>query len=227
MAPRALLGHYNVVPGAVGNARSEHIRNALEAAYADGFDVVNRSLGGGAAGVQDLLTVAVDNLDQANRVLAIANGNEGPGYRTVGSPGSAARGLTAGASAVSRAIVHPIKVGTTNTVPGVKGEFGAGPVTAPLQVVADAASPFNGLSLACSPFATSSFLQGRVALISRGVCDFSVKMRNVRNRWRCGGHRARPGTGRLCDGRHRRAERAHHPGLHGRPGAVRRCAQGR
>jgi hypothetical protein len=31
-------------------------------------------------------------------VVAISNGNEGPGYRTVGSPGSAARGLTAGAS---------------------------------------------------------------------------------------------------------------------------------
>ena len=181
VAPRALLGNYNVFPGAVGNARSEDILNALEAAYADGFDVANMSLGGGAAGVQDLLTVAVDNLDQANMVVAIANGNEGPGYRTVGSPGSAARGLTAGASAVGHAIVHLIKVGSTTTVPGVKGEFGAGPVTAPLQVVADAASPFNGLSLACSPFATSSFLLGRIALISRGVCDFTVKMRNVQN----------------------------------------------
>ena len=181
VAPRALLGNYNVFPGAVGNARSEDILNALEAAYADGFDVANLSLGGGAAGVQDLLTVAVDNLDQANMVVAIANGNEGPGYRTVGSPGSAARGLTAGASAVGHAIVHLIKVGSTTTVPGVKGEFGAGPVTAPLQVVADAASPFNGLSLACGPFATHSFLQGRIALISRGVCDFTVKMRNVQN----------------------------------------------
>ena len=181
VAPRALLGNYNVFPGAVGNARSEDILNALEAAYADGFDVANLSLGGGAAGVQDLLTVAVDNLDQANMVVAIANGNEGPGYRTVGSPGSAARGLTAGASAVGHAIVHLIKVGSTTTVAGVKGEFGAGPVTAPLQVVADAASPFNGLSLACGPFATNSFLQGRIALISRGVCDFTVKMRNVQN----------------------------------------------
>ena len=181
VAPNALLGNYNVFPGAVGNARSEDILNALEAAYADGFDVANMSLGGGAAGVQDLLTVAVDNLDQANMVVAIANGNEGPGYRTVGSPGSAARGLTAGASAVGHAIIHQIKVGSTTTVPGVKGEFGTGPVTAPLQVVTDAASPYNALSLACSPFATSTFLQGRVALISRGVCDFTVKMRNVQN----------------------------------------------
>jgi subtilisin family serine protease len=180
VAPKALLGNYNVFPGGVGNARSEDILNALEAAYTDGFDVANMSLGGDASGIQDLLTVAVDNLDLANMVVAISNGNEGPGYRTVGSPGSAARGLTAGASAVGHEIVHQIMVGS-NTIFGVKGEFGAGPVTAPLRVVADAASPFNALSLACSPFASNTSVQGSIALISRGVCDFTVKMRNVQN----------------------------------------------
>lgn len=177
VAPRALLGNYNVFPGSVANARSEDILNALEAAYADGFDVANMSLGGNAHGIQDLLTVAVDNLDRANMVVAISNGNEGPGYRTVGSPGSAARGLTAGASSVGHQIIHLLSVGAA-TVPGVKGDFGAGPVTAPLQVQADAASPFNGLSQACDPF-TAGSLAGRIALITRGTCDFSVKLRNV------------------------------------------------
>ena len=177
VAPRALLGNYNVFPGAVGNARSEDILNALEAAYQDGFDVANMSLGGGAAGMQDLLTVAVDNLDVANMVVAVAAGNEGPGARTVSSPGSAARALTAGASAVGHQIVHILQVGASS-LPAVKGEFGAGPVTAPLAVLLDAASPFNGLSQACSPF-TAGSLAGRIALITRGTCDFSVKLRNV------------------------------------------------
>jgi minor extracellular serine protease Vpr len=177
VAPRALLGNYNVFPGAVGDARSEDILNALEAAYADGFDVANMSLGGPASGIQDLLTIAVDNLDQANMVVAIANGNEGPGYRTVGSPGSAARGLSAGASAVGHAVIHQLSVGAAS-VPGVKGEFGAGPATGPLRVLADAASPFNGLSQACAPF-TAGSLAGAIALITRGTCDFSVKLRNV------------------------------------------------
>ena len=61
----ALLGNYNVFPGTVDDARSEDILNALDAAYADGMDVANMSLGGDAAGVQDLLTHAVDNLDRA------------------------------------------------------------------------------------------------------------------------------------------------------------------
>jgi minor extracellular serine protease Vpr len=177
VAPRALLGNYNVFPGSDGDARSEDILNALEAAYADGMDIANMSLGGGARGIQDLLTIAVDNLDRANMVVTISNGNEGPGYRTVGSPGSAARGLTAGASSVGHALVHQLTVGV-HTIPAVKGDFGAGQVTAPLRVVLDAASPFNGLSQACVPFTAGSLLS-TIAVITRGTCDFSVKLRNV------------------------------------------------
>jgi minor extracellular serine protease Vpr len=177
VAPRALLGNYNVFPGAVGNARSEDILNALDAAYRDGFDIANMSLGGGASGVQDLLTIAVDNLDAAGMVVAVAAGNSGPGARTIESPGSAARALTAGASAVGHEIVHILRVGAAS-YPSVKGDFGPSGVTAPLAVLLDAASPFNGLSLACAAYPAGS-LAGRIALISRGTCDFSVKMRNV------------------------------------------------
>jgi subtilisin family serine protease len=177
VAPKALLGNYNVFPGSVDDARSEDILNALEAAYADGFDVANMSLGGGARGVQDLVTVAVDNLDRGNMVVTISSGNEGPGYRTVGSPGSAARGLTAGASAVGHRIVFKLSVGAATFI-GIKGEFGPGPATGPLRVLLDANSPYNGLSQACAPFATGS-LTGAIALVTRGTCDFVVKVRNV------------------------------------------------
>ena len=91
VAPRVLLGNYNVFPGDVASARSEDIVNALEAAYEDGFDIANMSLGGGIHGVQDLLTHAVNNLDEAGFISAIAAGNSGPGYFTIESPGSAAR----------------------------------------------------------------------------------------------------------------------------------------
>jgi subtilisin family serine protease len=135
------------------------------------------SLGGGASGIQDLLTMAVDNLDRANMVVTISNGNEGPGYRTVGSPGSAARGLTAGASSVGHEIFHVVTVGGTG-YRAVKGDFGAGPANGLLRVLGDTANTVNGLSLACSPF-TAGSLSGTVALISRGNCSFSTKLRNV------------------------------------------------
>jgi minor extracellular serine protease Vpr len=181
VAPRALLGNYNVFPADVANARSEDILNALDAAYADGFDVANMSLGGGAHGIQDLLTIAVDNLDRANMVVAVAAGNSGPGHYTVESPGSAARALTAGAATVGHLIATPITVGGA-TAAGIAGEFATvgSDLGAPLGVVTEApTNGVTGLSTACAPLGTD--LSGKIALISRGVCSFSAKIRNAQD----------------------------------------------
>ncbi len=179
VAPRALLGNYNVFPGEVGNARSEDILNALEAAVADGMDVLNMSLGGGARGIQDLLTIAVDNIDRgANVVVAVAAGNSGPGYGTVESPGSAARALTAGASTV------PHFIGSTLTVGGANYAVAAGDLptlssnlTAPIGVVT---GTIGGLGNACAALPGGS-LAGKIAVVSRGTCTFTTKVRNAQN----------------------------------------------
>jgi subtilisin family serine protease len=179
VAPRALLGNYNVFPDVVDNARSEDILNALDTAYADGFDVANMSLGGNAHGIQDLVTMAVDNLDRANMVVAVAAGNSGPGHYTVESPGSAARALTAGAARVGLVVATPFTVGGI-TAAGVTGDFATvkSDLTAPLGVVAG--SGVNGLSTACSALAAGS-LTGKIALVARGTCTFSTKIRNAQN----------------------------------------------
>ncbi len=181
VAPSALLGNYNIFPGVVTNARSEDILNALEAAYADGFDVANMSLGGGASGIQDLLTIAVNNLDEADMVVAVAAGNSGPGHYTVESPGSAARALTAGASTVGHVIATPITVDGI-TAAGVEGDFATvtSDLTDPLGVVTGSGA--NGLSTACNTNPPSAgSLTGKVALITRGTCTFSEKIRNAQN----------------------------------------------
>lgn len=183
VAPRALLGNYNIFPGALDNARSEDIMNALEAAYQDGFDVANMSLGGASHGLQDLLTVAVDNLDKANMVVAVAAGNSGPGLFTVESPGSAARALTAGASTVAHFIGAPLSVGGS-TYGVAAGDFATvgSDLTASLGVVLNGA---GNLSNACTAGAAGAdgkpaagSLTGKIALISRGACTFSEKIRN-------------------------------------------------
>ena len=183
VAPRALLGNYNVFPGDVEDARSEDILNALEAAYQDGFDVANMSLGGGSHGIRDLLTVAVDNLDLADMVVAVAAGNSGPGHFTVESPGMAQRALSAGASTVPHFVGAPLSVGgatygvAAGDLPTVSSDL-----TAALGVVLNGAGQ---LSNACTagvagadgkPAAGS--LAGKIALISRGACTFSEKVRN-------------------------------------------------
>jgi len=178
VAPRALLGNYNVFPGDAGSARSEDILNALEAAYADGFDVANMSLGGGSSGIQELVPVAVDNLDLGNMVVAVAAGNSGPGHYTVQSPGIAPRALTAGASTVPHFVGAPVQVGGS-TYGAASGDFATveADFTAPLAVVAGTT---NGLNTACSALEAGS-LTGEIALISRGVCSFSTKIRNAQN----------------------------------------------
>lgn len=177
VAPRALLGNYNVFPGEVLDARSEDILNALEAAYQDGFDVANMSLGGDFPGKQDLLTDAVNDLDQANMVVAVASGNSGPGHYTVESPGSAARALTAGASTVPHFVGAPLTLeGTAYSAAIGDFELVESDVTAPFAVVTGST---NGLDTACAPLSVD--LTGTIALISRGTCTFSAKIRNTQN----------------------------------------------
>ncbi|MDH4188624.1 MAG: S8 family serine peptidase [Betaproteobacteria bacterium] len=180
VAPRALLGNYNVFPGDVTSARSEDILNALEAAYLDGFDVANMSLGGGASGIQDLLTIAVDNLDQANMVVAVAAGNSGPGHYTIESPGSAARALTAGAATVGHYLGAPVAV-SGSTYGATVGSFAtvSADLAGILGVVTEGAL-VNGIGNACAALTPGSLL-GQVALISRGTCTFSTKIRNAQN----------------------------------------------
>src|SRR5205085_628577 len=155
VAPRALLGNYNVFPGDVTNARSEDILNALEAAYQDGMDIVNMSLGGNAHGVQDLLTKAVDDLDQAGMISAIAAGNSGPGHFTVESPGSAARGLTAGAFTVGHFIGAPVIAGG-HTYGAATGDFHKVATDLTETLAAVSGSGANGLSIACSALPAGS-----------------------------------------------------------------------
>jgi minor extracellular serine protease Vpr len=170
VAPAAQLGNYNVFPSDVLSVRLEDLLNALEAAYTDGFDIANISIGAGIRGIQDLVTKAVDDLDQAGFISAVAAGNNGPNSFTVGSPGSAARALTAGSVTVG----HYIEVDVTDntnaaTFHAAVGDFG------PYGVDTTGALTAN-LGTFCT---ASGSLTDKIALIDRGDCSFSAKIRNA------------------------------------------------
>jgi minor extracellular serine protease Vpr len=181
VAPQAKLGNFNVFPAEDGNARSEDIVDALESAYEQGFDVANMSLGGNSSGIDDLLAMATDNLDRANMVIAVAAGNSGPGFSTIESPGKAERALTAGAYTVG----HFVGAGITTQdgsgpFGGATGDFAVvtQDLTAPLGVVTGTGAA--GLSQACSALPAGS-LTGKIALVARGTCVFSLKIRNAQD----------------------------------------------
>src|SRR6267378_4563503 len=172
IAPKAFLGAYNVFPGNVTDASSADIAMAVDAAVSDGMDVLNLSLGGTPT-AHDPLVTAVNNAVDAGVVVAIAAGNAGPSPGTIESPGIAEKVITAGAS------TNPHFVGIPVTVPGI-GTFGAalgsfnnfGTVTS---------SPYSTTSPANGCSAITNKLAGQIALIARGTCTFSTKIRNAQN----------------------------------------------
>src|SRR5213079_1346530 len=171
IAPGAWLGNYNVFPGDVANARSEDILNAVDAAIADGMDVLNLSLGGSFHGNNDLLATGLDNAVDAGLVVAVAAGNSGPGAGTVESPGRARKVITVGASTnqhfVGQPFTYPAGVGTT--IGAAVGEFPALP-TASYNL-------FDTNSTACTSVDPGA--SGKLAIVNRGTCTFSTKVRNA------------------------------------------------
>ncbi len=171
IAPGAWLGNYNVFPGNVLNARSEDILNAVDAAIADGMDVLNLSLGGNYHGNNDLLAIGLDNAVDAGLVVAVAAGNSGPGAGTVESPGRARKVITVGASTnqhfVGQPFTYPAGVGTT--IGAAVGDFPALP-TASYTL-------FDTHSTSCTSVDPGA--SGNLAIIDRGGCTFSAKVRNA------------------------------------------------
>src|SRR5713226_1806326 len=122
IAPKAYLGNYNVFPGNVLSASSHDIAKAVEAAVADGMDVLNLSLGGGAR-PNDVLVNAVNSAVDAGVIVAIAAGNAGPGAGTIESPGIASNVITVGASTDPHFVGIPVSPSGLGTFGGALGEF--------------------------------------------------------------------------------------------------------
>jgi minor extracellular serine protease Vpr len=172
MAPGAFLGNYNVFPGDVLNARSEDILNAVDAAVADGMDVLNLSLGGSFHGNNDLLSIGLDNAVDAGVTVAVAAGNSGPGPNTVESPGRARKVITVAASTnqhfVGQPFTYPAGGGTT--IGAAVGDFAPLPATS--------FNLFDTHSDGCTSVDPGA--SGNVAIIDRGVCAFSQKVANAK-----------------------------------------------
>src|SRR5436309_4969195 len=171
IAPGAWLGNYNVFPGGVLDARSEDILNAVDAAIEDGMDVLNLSLGGGFHGNNDLLAMGLDNAVDAGLVVAVAAGNSGRGQGTLESPGRARKIITVAASTnkhfVGQPFTYPAGGGTT--IGAAVGEFPALP-TASFTL-------FDTHSTSCTSVDPGA--SGNLAIINRGGCTFSTKVRNA------------------------------------------------
>jgi minor extracellular serine protease Vpr len=172
IAPGAWLGNYNVFPGDVASARSEDILNAVDAAIADGMDVLNLSLGGGYHGNNDLLAIGLDNAVDAGVVVAVAAGNSGPGPGTLESPGRARKIITVGGSTNQHFVGQPFTypAGGGATIGAAVGDFDPLPGTS--------FDLFDTHSNGCAGVDPGA--SGKLAIIDRGTCTFSQKVANAK-----------------------------------------------
>ncbi len=105
VAPEALLYAYKVCNSG-GSCNTSDVISGLERAAdpdgdgdtSDHADAANLSLGSPSGGPDSALSIAVDEAVDAGISVAVAAGNNGPSYRTIGAPGSAAKAITVGAT---------------------------------------------------------------------------------------------------------------------------------
>ncbi|MGE5689431.1 MAG: S8 family peptidase [Pseudomonadota bacterium] len=139
IAPGAWLGNYKVltiptVSGVGLDGNSTEIAAGIEAAVADGMDVLNLSIGEPETEpTRDLVTAALDGAADAGVVPVVAAGNDYGdfGEGSVGSPGSAAK-------AISVAAVTTTESGRADVVASFSS---AGPTPLSLRLKPDVAAP--------------------------------------------------------------------------------------
>jgi subtilisin family serine protease len=132
VAPRAYIGNYKVltVPTpAVGlNGNSPEIVKGIDAAVADGMNVINLSLGEAEVDLdRDIVVKAIDAAADAGVVPAIAAGNDFSefGYGSIGSPGDAPKAITAAAVTKSSVIADFSSAGPSGIDLGFKPDVSA------------------------------------------------------------------------------------------------------
>ncbi|MDP2291003.1 MAG: S8 family serine peptidase [Actinomycetota bacterium] len=160
IAPRAQIIAYKGL-GDQGGFTSD-LAAAIDQAVADGVDVINYSIGGGAGpiGADDLAFLFAAD---AGVFVATSAGNSGPGASTIGSPAILPWVTTVGASTQERFYEGTIRLGNGRTIRGSSVTRGIG--SKPLVDAADVL----GNPLCLPGVWDADDLAGKVVLCERGA----------------------------------------------------------
>lgn len=97
VAPEAKIVAYRAL-GPGGGGTTEQVLAAIEQAIKDKVDIVNLSLGNDINGPDLPISLALNKAVEKGIVAVAASGNSGPDVWTVGSPGTASKAISVGAS---------------------------------------------------------------------------------------------------------------------------------
>ncbi len=171
VAPDAKILAYRAL-GPGGGGTTENVLAAIEQAIKDKVDIMNLSLGNDINGPDLPISLALNRAVEKGIVAIAASGNSGPNVWTVGSPGTASKAISVGASTPTIDIPYLL-------IEGMRDKIRIQPL--------EGSSSWNldrSLSIADGGQGTKAELKevmGKIALIKRGKLTFSEKAKNARD----------------------------------------------
>ena len=170
VAPEAKIIAYRALgPGGAGS--TEQVLAAIEQAIKDKVDIMNLSLGNSVNGPDLPISMALNRAVERGIVAVAASGNSGPDIWTVGSPGTASKAISVGAST-------PVQKIPFLKVAGIREKFRIQPLEGSDDWQLD-----RSLDLVDGGIGRKEDIpnaEGKMVLIRRGTLTFSEKAENAR-----------------------------------------------
>lgn len=200
IAPKARVAAYKACWLRPGDTRAScntsDLANAIDAAVADGVDIISYSIGSSLRRITAPDDIALMAANKVGVVSVVAAGNEGPNLGTVGSPAGAPWVITAAAS--SRDGTSSVEAMQITAPPGLEGKYASKEAnfTAPLQdndpiegrlvlvddddnSLPDGSTSTGTTSDACQALVNGDEVSGNIALIQRTGCLFEDMITNA------------------------------------------------
>ncbi len=115
MAPEAKIVAYRAL-GPGGSGTTEQVIAAIDEAIKDKVDILNLSLGNDVNGPDLPISLALNKAVDAGIVAVTSSGNSGPNRWTVGSPGTASKAISVGASTPPMQVPYITATGSTEEI---------------------------------------------------------------------------------------------------------------
>lgn len=170
VAPEAKILAYRAL-GPGGGGTTENVLAAIEQAMKDKVDIMNLSLGNDINGPDLPISLALNRAVDKGIVAIAASGNSGPNVWTVGSPGTASKAISVGASTPTLEVPFLL-------IEGMRDKLPIQPLAGSANWSLDRSLPIVDGGLGTK--AELKDVMGKVVLIKRGKITFSEKANNAR-----------------------------------------------
>ncbi|KAI7862348.1 peptidase S8/S53 domain-containing protein [Spinellus fusiger] len=174
IAPEVTFGAYRIF-GCFGTTTDDVIMMAIEKAYKDGMDVVNLSIGD-MGWPESPVAVMADAIASRGISVCAAAGNEGEkGFFKTGVPSLGKHVISVASVDNTKKLAYAVQVEDVFIAYSREEQSSMNLTSTEMVATSNVfLQPHDG----CSPL---SDLTGKVALIARGSCEFTVKLINAQN----------------------------------------------